>query len=143
MSVYFFFFIIQCVKTWAISCPHQLPTRSDNAVSVAQGGTATPGATKQLLPPNRVFKRNIYIYIYTRLTTSRDYIVRSSSFLLQFVIFKNVFTFSRWCHYALAVTVSWHYIITREWWFRMHFIHALFALDWMMQLDAYLYIIKR
>ena len=29
-------------------------------VSVAQGGTATPGATKQLLPPERVFKRIIY-----------------------------------------------------------------------------------
>ena len=32
----------------------------DNAVSVAQGGTATPGTTKQLLSPDRVFKRNIY-----------------------------------------------------------------------------------
>ena len=28
----------------------------DNTVSVAQGGTATPGATEQLLPPDRVFK---------------------------------------------------------------------------------------
>ena len=37
-----------------------MPTRSDNTVSVAQGGTATPSATKQLLPPNRVFKRIIY-----------------------------------------------------------------------------------
>ena len=41
---------------------HQPPTRSDNTVSVAQGGTATPGATKQLLPQNRVFNRIIYIY---------------------------------------------------------------------------------
>ena len=31
--------------------------QSDNTVSVAQGGTATPGATKQLLPPDRVLKR--------------------------------------------------------------------------------------
>ena len=36
----------------------------DNTVSVAEGGTATPGATKQLLPPDRVFKRNIYLYIH-------------------------------------------------------------------------------
>ena len=45
-------------------CPHQPPNRDDNTVSVAQGGTATPGATKQLLPPDKVFKRIIYIYIY-------------------------------------------------------------------------------
>ena len=39
--------------------------QGDNNVSVAQGGTTTPGAIKQLLPPDRVFKRNIYIYINT------------------------------------------------------------------------------
>ena len=41
----FFFFIIQRVKSPAITCPHQSPARGDNTVSVAQGGTATPGAT--------------------------------------------------------------------------------------------------
>ena len=46
-----------------IPCPHQPPTRGDNIVSVAQGGTATPGAPKQLLPPDRVL-RELYIYIY-------------------------------------------------------------------------------
>ena len=51
------------VKACAIPCPHQPPTRGDNTVSVAQGGTATPGATKQLLPPDRVLKE-LYIYIY-------------------------------------------------------------------------------
>ena len=64
-----FFFIIQCVKAHAIPCPHQLLTRSDNTVSVAQGSTATPGATKQLLPPDRVFKRILYIYIYIYIHT--------------------------------------------------------------------------
>ena len=49
----FIFFIIQRVKTRAIPCPHQPPTWGDNTVSVAQGGTATPGATKQLLPPGQ------------------------------------------------------------------------------------------
>ena len=39
------------------------PSWGDNIVSVAQGSTATPGATKQLLPPDRVFKRIIYIYM--------------------------------------------------------------------------------
>ena len=58
-----FFFIIQRVKACVIPCPHPPPTRGDNTVSVAQGGTATPGATKQLLPPNRVLKE-LYIYIY-------------------------------------------------------------------------------
>ena len=61
-----FFFIIQRVKARAIPCPHQPPSRGDNTVSVAQGGTATPGATKQLLPPDRVLRGScIYIYIYT------------------------------------------------------------------------------
>ena len=62
-----FFFIIQCVKARAIPCPHQPPSRGDNTVSVAQGGTDTPGATKQLLPPDRVLRESyIYIYIYIR-----------------------------------------------------------------------------
>ena len=52
----YIFFIIQRVKARAIPSPHQQPTRGDNTVSVAQGGTATPGATKQLLPPDRVLR---------------------------------------------------------------------------------------
>ena len=54
------------MKARAIPCPHQPPSRSDNTVSVAKGGTATatPGATKQLLPPDRVLYIYIYIYIY-------------------------------------------------------------------------------
>ena len=40
--------------------------QGDNTVSVAQSGTATPGGTKLLLPPDRVLKElYIYIYIYT------------------------------------------------------------------------------
>ena len=57
------FFIIQRVKARAIPCPHQPPSRGDKTVSVAQGGTAAPGATKQLLPPDRVLRES-YIYIY-------------------------------------------------------------------------------
>ena len=71
----YIFFVIQCVKARAIPCPHQLPTRGDNTVSVAQGSS---GTTKQLLPRNRVFKR----IIYSRSIKSRDYIGRSSSFLV-------------------------------------------------------------
>ena len=59
-----FFFIIQR----ATPCHYQPPTRGDNTVSVAQGGTATPGAIKQLLPPDRVLRESciyIYIYVYT------------------------------------------------------------------------------
>ena len=58
----YFFFIIQRVKGCAIPCPHLLPTRGDNTVSIAQGSTATPGTTKQLLPPDRVLKE-LYLYI--------------------------------------------------------------------------------
>ena len=60
--VLYIFFIIQRVKARAIPCPHQPPTKGDNTVSVAQGGTATPDATKQLLSPDRVL-RELYIYI--------------------------------------------------------------------------------
>ena len=68
-----FFFIIQRVKARALQCPHQPPTRGDNTVLVAQGGTGTPGATKQLWPPDHIY---IYIYIYARSIKCRDYIGR-------------------------------------------------------------------
>ena len=51
------------MKARAIPYPHQPLSRGDNTVSVAQGGTATPGTTKQLLLPDRVFKRIIYIAV--------------------------------------------------------------------------------
>ena len=41
----------------------------NNTVLVAQGGIATPGATKQLLPLDRVCKRIMYIYIYIYIYT--------------------------------------------------------------------------
>ena len=113
------------MKARAIPCLHQPPTRGDNTVSVAQGGTATPGATKLLLPPERLFKRIIYIYIYARSIKSRDYIRHSSSFLVCWLWFKrNAFTFGCWCHYGFTVTVSWCYVISREWWLRVYFLHA-------------------
>ena len=87
-------------------------------VLVAQGGTATVGATMQLFPMDSVFKR----IIYARSTKSWDYIVRSS--LVQFVILKNTFTFGCWRHYMLTLTIPWCYVITLEWWFHVHFIHA-------------------
>ena len=39
------------------------PNHGDKTVSVAQSDTTTPGATKQLLSPDRVFKIDIYLYI--------------------------------------------------------------------------------
>ena len=52
------------MKARAIPCPHQPPTRGDNTVLVAIGGTGTP---KQLLPLDRVLRElHIYIYIYIR-----------------------------------------------------------------------------
>ena len=102
------FFIIQRVKVRVIPCPHQPPTRGDNTVLVAQGGTATPGTTKQLFPPDRVLKE-LYIYVYIPESAVCD-------------LKKNAFTFVRSCYYAFTVTIS--YIITQEWWFHVYFIHA-------------------
>ena len=67
--IYIYFFpIIQRVKARARPCHHQSPTRGNNTVSVTQGGTATPDATKQFLPPDRVL-RELYIYIYIYIYT--------------------------------------------------------------------------
>ena len=60
--------------------------QGDNTVSVAQGGTATPGATEQLLPPDRVFKKKKSMYTQDQLKADITLDVRSSSFLVQFVI---------------------------------------------------------
>ena len=67
-------FIIQRVKARAIACPHQLPTRGDNTVSVAQVAFATGQCIKRII--------YIYIYIYARSIKSRDYIGRPSSLLV-------------------------------------------------------------
>ena len=106
------------MKVRAIPCPHQLPTSGDKTVSVAQGGTAAPGTTKQLLPPDRVFKRNIYI-------CQINWKLR-----LHWTLF--IFIFSAVCDlktcllFAVDVlaTVSWRCVITRERWFHVHFIHV-------------------
>ena len=84
----------------AIPCPHQPPTRGDNTVSVAQGGTATPGATKQLLPSDWVLRElyththtYIYIYIYIYIYDTHAISIKSRLywtlifiFIVQFVI---------------------------------------------------------
>ena len=60
--MYFFFHHTTCEST-CDTLPSSATNQGDNTVLVAQGGTATPGVIKQLLPPDRVFKRNIYLYI--------------------------------------------------------------------------------
>ena len=74
-------FIIQRVKARAILCPHQPPSRGDNTVSVAQGGTGTPGSTASRFYHRTGYSKEIYIYIYTRSTKSRHYIGRSFIFI--------------------------------------------------------------
>ena len=54
------FFVFLHHTTCESTCdtlPSSAANEGDNTVSVAQGGTATPGATEQLLPPDRVFKK--------------------------------------------------------------------------------------
>ena len=59
----FFFHHTTCEST-CDTLASSAANQGDNTVWVAQGGTATPGATEQLLPPERVFKRNIYLCIH-------------------------------------------------------------------------------
>ena len=63
ISSFFFFHHTTCEST-CDTLASSAANQADNTVSVAQGGTATPGATEQLLPPDRVFKRNIYLCIH-------------------------------------------------------------------------------
>ena len=55
--LFFFFFHHTTCESTCDTLASSAANQGDNTVSVAQGGTATPGATKQLLPPDRVFKR--------------------------------------------------------------------------------------
>ena len=50
---YIFFHHTMCEST-CDTLPSLAANQGDNTVSVAQGGTAIPGSTKQLLPPDRV-----------------------------------------------------------------------------------------
>ena len=61
---YIFFFHHTTSESTCDTLASSAANQGDNTVSVAQGGTATPGATEQLLPPDRVFKRNIYLCIH-------------------------------------------------------------------------------
>ena len=66
----------------------------------------------------------IYIYIYTldQLKAEITWDVCSSSFFsVQFVIFLKTRLLTA---IDVIATVSWCCVITQEWWFRVHFIHA-------------------
>ena len=62
-AIYFFFFFhhTTCGST-CDTLASSAAIQGDNTVSIAQGGTATPGATEQLLPLDRVFKKNLCIH---------------------------------------------------------------------------------
>ena len=74
MTVFFFLFPHTTCESMCDTLASSAANQGDNTVSVAQGGTATPGTIEQLLPLDRVFKRNLcismYIYVYTRSTKS-------------------------------------------------------------------------
>ena len=59
--IYFFFHHTTCGST-CDTLASSAAIQGDNTVSVAQGGTATSGATEQLLPPARVFKKKKSMY---------------------------------------------------------------------------------
>ena len=48
---FFFFFHHTTCESTCNTLASSAANQGDNTVSVAQGGTATPGATEQLLPP--------------------------------------------------------------------------------------------
>ena len=75
----FFFFHHTCGST-CDTLASSAANQGDNTVSVAQGSTATPGATEQLLPPDRVFKKKKSMYTQDQLKADITLDVRSSSF---------------------------------------------------------------
>ena len=77
--IYIYFHHTTCEST-CDTLASSAANQGDNTVSVAQGGTATPGATEQLLPPDRVFKRNKKIYIYN-VTKRKLKLVRLSLYI--------------------------------------------------------------
>ena len=116
--IYIYFHHTTCEST-CDTLSSSAANQGDNTVSVAQGGTATPGATKQILSPGRVFKRNIYLYI--RQINKK-----------QTLHWTFVHHFSAVCDLKtrllsavdVIATVSWFCVITREWWFHVHIIHV-------------------
>ena len=70
--IYVYIFIIQRVNAHTIPCPHQPPTRGDNTVSVAQGGSyrncvmnaLLKSLQSQLHTHTHTYIYYIYIYIY-------------------------------------------------------------------------------
>ena len=117
--------------------PSSAPNQGDNTVSVAKGSTTTPGATKQLLPLDRVLKE-LYIYIYIRQInqSSRDYIGRSSSFLVCSLWLKKTRLLS-----AVDILVLRNHtgmVVPRA----FHSCRKLLAFD-QIQLDAYCAVVWR
>ena len=60
---FFFFFHHTTCGSTCDNLASSAAIQGDNTVSVAQSGTVTPGATEELLPPDRVLKKKIYVYI--------------------------------------------------------------------------------
>ena len=88
----------------AILCPHQPPTGGDNTVSVAQSGTATPGATKQLLPLGRVL-RELYIYICQ--INKEQRLHRTLIFILSFSLSLSLYIYIyRHIHLSMSIFLS-------------------------------------
>ena len=77
--IYIFFHHTTCGST-CDTLASSAANQGDNTVSVAQGGTATPGATEQLLPSDRVFKKKKSMYTQDQLKADITLDVRSSSF---------------------------------------------------------------
>ena len=53
--MYFLNFHLTMCESTCDTLSSSAANQGDNTVSVARGGIATPGATNQLLPPDRVF----------------------------------------------------------------------------------------
>ena len=69
LYIYFFFFFFFHHTTCESTCDtlaSSAANQGDNTVSVAQGSTATPGATEQLLPPDSksIQYLSVSLYIY-------------------------------------------------------------------------------
>ena len=117
---FFFFFHHTTCESTCDTLTSSATNQGDNSFGNSRRYYFISGATKQLLPPDRVFKRNIYLYIH------KINYKQTLHWTFIHLHFGAVYDLKTRLLTAIDViaTVSWFCIITRGRWLRMYIIHV-------------------